>query len=77
LLERGTPSTHLPKPGQPMRYGVEMKAFFTLDDFKAYAEKEDLQEHKFIGVFELGAPIPVSTEVTTVEVEKKEWKINP
>lgn len=71
MLMRGTPS-----PSIQGRYGVEVKGFFTLEDFKAYAEKENLaNDERFIGVFPLGDPIPVSASMKVVEVEKREWTI--
>lgn len=76
MLTRGTPSAHIFPPGEPHRYGVELKAFFSLEDFTAYAERENLSESKFIGVWELGEPIPISVRPKTVEVEKREWTIS-
>jgi hypothetical protein len=72
MLMRGTPS-----PSIPGRFGVEPKAFFSLDDFKQYAEKENLAaDTRFLGVWELGEPIAgISTTVKVVEVEKREWTI--
>lgn len=49
--------------------------FATLDEFKAYADAEDLTDDKIIGLYPLGEPVAIQPEEVVVEVTKRAWNI--
>jgi len=57
------------------RCGVETKAFFTLDEFKQYAEKERIHPNKVVGLYLLGEPLDIDASEKTVEVTEHEWSV--